>query len=46
MSTTILTLIGSLREGSINRRLAEAAAAHAPESIDVVTFDALNDIPF
>ena len=46
MSTTILTLIGSLREGSINRRLAEAAAAHAPESVDVVTFDALNDIPF
>lgn len=46
MSTTILTLVGSLREGSINRQLAEAAAAHAPESVDVVTFDALNDVPF
>lgn len=46
MSTTILTLVGSLREGSINRQLAEAAVEHAPDAVDVVTFDALNDIPF
>ena len=46
MTTTILTLVGSLREGSINRQLAEAAATHAPEAVDVVTFDALNDVPF
>ena len=46
MSTTILTLVGSLREGSINRQLAEAAAEHAPDAVDVVTFDALSDIPF
>ncbi len=46
MSTTILTLVGSLREGSINRQLAEAAAEHAPAAVEVVTFDALSDIPF
>lgn len=46
MSTTILTLVGSLREGSINRQLAEAAAEHAPGDVTVVTFDALGDIPF
>ncbi|MHA7285487.1 NAD(P)H-dependent oxidoreductase [Arthrobacter sp. MDT3-44] len=46
MSTTILTLVGSLREGSINRQLAEAAAEHAPDAVDVVTFDALSDVPF
>jgi NAD(P)H-dependent FMN reductase len=46
MSTTILTLVGSLREGSINRQLAEAAVEHAPDSVDVVTFDALSEVPF
>ena len=46
MSTTILTLVGSLREGSINRQLAEAAAEHAPENVSVVTYDGLNDLPF
>ncbi|WDF33167.1 NAD(P)H-dependent oxidoreductase [Arthrobacter agilis] len=46
MTTTVLTLVGSLREGSINRQLAEAAAEHAPESVDVLTFDGLADIPF
>lgn len=46
MTTTILTLVGSLREGSINRQLAEAAVEHAPAAVDVVTFDGLNDVPF
>jgi NAD(P)H-dependent FMN reductase len=46
MSTTILTLVGSLREGSINRQLAEAAAEHSPDAVSVVTFDALGDVPF
>lgn len=47
MSTfTILTLVGSLREGSINRQLAEAAALSTSEDVRVVDFDQLADIPF
>lgn len=46
MPTTVLTLVGSLRKGSINRQLAEVAALHAPEAIEVVTFDRLSEIPF
>lgn len=46
MSTTVLTLVGSLREGSINRQLAEVATEHAPDGVTVVTFDGLNDVPF
>ncbi|MPY10425.1 NAD(P)H-dependent oxidoreductase [Arthrobacter bussei] len=46
MTTTILTLVGSLREGSINRQLAEAAKEHAPEAVNVVTFDRLSEVPF
>ena len=45
-NTTILTLVGSLREGSINRQLAEVAVLNAPEAVDVVTFDGLADVPF
>jgi len=38
---TILVIIGSLRQGSLNRRLAEAAAQNAPEgvTIDAVGID-------
>lgn len=43
---TILTLVGSLREGSINRQLADAVAHHASEDVDVVQFDQLAVIPF
>ncbi|MCC3278541.1 NAD(P)H-dependent oxidoreductase [Arthrobacter sp. zg-Y40] len=46
LSTTILTLVGSLRAGSINRQLAEVAASGAPEGVEVKVFDRLGEIPF
>jgi NAD(P)H-dependent FMN reductase len=47
MSTVrILALVGSLRSGSHNRQLAEAAVALAPEGVEVTIFEGLNDIPF
>jgi len=44
--TNVLALVGSLRADSINRKLAEAAAHHAPEGIEVTTFDGIVDLPF
>jgi NAD(P)H-dependent FMN reductase len=44
MSTRILALVGSLRSGSDNRRLAEAAAKLAPSGISVEIFDGLADV--
>ena len=46
MSTRILALVGSLRAGSYNRRLAEAAVKHAPDGIAVDIFDDLADVAF
>jgi NAD(P)H-dependent FMN reductase len=46
MSTQILALVGSLRAGSYNRRLAEAAVKYAPEGIDVEIFEGLGEVPF
>ncbi|MEU6223171.1 NAD(P)H-dependent oxidoreductase [Streptomyces sp. NPDC047042] len=46
MSVRILALVGSLRAGSHNRQLAEAAAKHAPEGAEVVLFEGLADVPF
>lgn len=46
MSVRILALVGSLRAGSHNRQLAEAAVKHAPEGADVVLYEGLSDIPF
>lgn len=46
MTTRILALVGSLRAGSYNRRLAEAAVKHAPEGIDVEIFEGLGEVPF
>ncbi|MEU8590434.1 NAD(P)H-dependent oxidoreductase [Streptomyces sp. NPDC048664] len=46
MSVRILALVGSLRAGSHNRQLAEAAAKHAPEGVEVVLFEGLGEIPF
>jgi NAD(P)H-dependent FMN reductase len=46
MTTRILALVGSLRAGSYNRRLAEAAAKYAPEGIDVEIFEGLGEVPF
>jgi len=43
---TVLTLVGSLRAASINRQLAEAAAHAAPDHVDVITYDGLDEIPF
>lgn len=44
--TRILALVGSLRSGSINRQLAEAAAHTAPADVQVDIFEGLGDIPF
>ncbi|MER6348689.1 NAD(P)H-dependent oxidoreductase [Streptomyces sp. NPDC001595] len=46
MSVRILALVGSLRAGSHNRQLAEAAVKHAPEGADVQLFEGLAEIPF
>jgi NAD(P)H-dependent FMN reductase len=46
MSVRILALVGSLRAGSHNRQLAEAAAKLAPEGAQVDIFEGLADVPF
>ncbi|GAA2460262.1 NAD(P)H-dependent oxidoreductase [Streptomyces glaucus] len=46
MSVRILALVGSLRAGSHNRQLAEAAVRLAPEGAAVELFEGLADIPF
>ncbi|MFE5604049.1 NADPH-dependent FMN reductase [Streptomyces coelicoflavus] len=46
MSVRILALVGSLRAGSHNRQLAEAAAKLAPEGAEVQLFEGLAEIPF
>ena len=46
MSVRVLALVGSLRAGSHNRQLAEAAVKHAPEGVEVVLYEGLAEIPF
>ncbi|TLS46842.1 NAD(P)H-dependent oxidoreductase [Streptomyces montanus] len=46
MSVRILALVGSLRTGSTNRQLAEAAVKHAPDGVDIELFEGLADVPF
>lgn len=46
MSVRILALVGSLRAGSHNRQLAEAAVRLAPEGVEVELFEGLADVPF
>ncbi|MEU8461947.1 NADPH-dependent FMN reductase [Streptomyces sp. NPDC029003] len=46
MTVRVLALVGSLRAGSHNRQLAEAAVKHAPEHIEVEIQGGLADIPF
>ncbi|WP_105969681.1 NADPH-dependent FMN reductase [Streptomyces geranii] len=46
MSVRILALVGSLRAGSHNRQLAEAAVKLAPEGAEVVLYEGLADVPF
>lgn len=42
----ILTLIGSLRAASTNRKLAELATEVAPDGVTVEVYEGLRDIPF
>ena len=42
----VLALVGSLRAASINRQIAELAAAVAPEGVTVAVFDGLGELPF
>ncbi|BDU07887.1 NAD(P)H-dependent oxidoreductase [Nocardia cyriacigeorgica] len=44
--TRILTLVGSLRAGSINRQLAEAAVQIAPDGVEIAIHQGLAEIPF
>lgn len=44
--TSILVLVGSLRAGSTNRQLAEAALAVAPDGVELTIFDGIANIPF
>ncbi|MGQ4514527.1 NAD(P)H-dependent oxidoreductase [Streptomyces sp. DW26H14] len=46
MSVRILALVGSLRGGSHNRQLAEAAVKHAPAGAEITIFEGLADVPF
>ena len=46
MNTRILALVGSLRAGSYNKQLAEAAVKYAPDGVDVDIFDNLADVAF
>lgn len=46
MTVRILALVGSLRAGSHNRQLAEAAARHAPEGVHIDIYDGLAELPF
>ncbi len=45
-AVTILTLVGSLRSASVNRRLAEVAAESAPRGVVVTVYDGLDRLPF
>ena len=42
----ILALVGSLRAASINRKIAELAAAVAPDGVTVTIFEGLGELPF
>jgi len=46
MSAEILTLVGSLRAGSHNRQLAEAALKLAPADVTLTLFEGLGEVPF
>ncbi|MEI2702534.1 MAG: NADPH-dependent FMN reductase [Baekduia sp.] len=46
MSAKILTLVGSLRAASTNRKLAELATELAPEGVQLDIYDGLDQIPF
>lgn len=41
----VLVLLGSLRAGSTNRQLADAAVAHLPAGIEATVFERLSELP-
>jgi NAD(P)H-dependent FMN reductase len=45
MSVQIVALVGSLRAGSHNRQLAQAAVRHAPAGVSVRLFEELGGVP-
>ena len=45
-TTRIVALVGSLRADSLNRRIAEALRAQAPDGVVVEIADGLNELPF
>jgi NAD(P)H-dependent FMN reductase len=45
-SIKVLALVGSLRAASINRQIAELAAASAPGGVTVTVFEGLGELPF
>ena len=45
-NTRIAVLVGSLRAGSVNRRLAETLAAQAPAAVEVEIVEGLEKVPF
>jgi NAD(P)H-dependent FMN reductase len=46
MPVRILALVGSLRIGSHNRQLAEAAVRLAPEGVEIDVYEGLDTVPF
>lgn len=46
MAIKILALVGSLRAASINRQIAELAAAVAADGVTVTVFEGLGELPF
>ena len=46
MSTKVLTLVGSLRAGSVNRQLAETAVLAAGDDAEIAIFDGIGHLPF
>ncbi len=45
-NTKVLALVGSLRAASLNRQIAELAAAVAPDGVTVTVFEGLGELPF
>jgi NAD(P)H-dependent FMN reductase len=43
---TVLTLVGSLRAGSVNRQIVELAAEVAPDRVTLAVFGQLGELPF
>ncbi|MGZ4526683.1 MAG: NAD(P)H-dependent oxidoreductase [Mycobacterium sp.] len=46
MTIKILAFVGSLRAASVNRQIAELAAAVAPDDVTVTIFEGLAELPF